>query len=185
MTDLMKRFERLEAGRLDLIRALREADPPALVSSPEADRWSALQIVAHLISAEKQSLGYLQKKMSDPVALPEAGMGATFRSLVLALALVSPLKFKAPKGVDKIPPHQDLDDLVGRWDAIRAEWRVRIEDFPPELERKAVFRHPRAGRLTLAQTLGFLDGHVQHHRRQITRLLSTRLPRTIQPKIAG
>ena len=60
------------------------------------------------------------------------------------------------------------------WDEARASWRALLDGFPAALESRLVFRHPFVGLLGLADTLGFLQAHLDHHLRQVERALSSR-----------
>jgi hypothetical protein len=64
---------------------------------------------------------------------------------------------------------ESLDEVRARWDEVRERWRERLESYPDALQRKAIFRHPFAGRLNMRQTLRFLDDHLLHHTRQVER----------------
>ena len=46
-----------------------------------------------------------------------------------------------------------------------------VENFPKEKMNKAVFKHPRAGLLSMNQTMSFFINHVKHHIQQIDALV--------------
>ena len=90
--------------------------------------------------------------------------------LTLAAVLASPFRGRAPAGARPAEEPESLESVRGRWDAVRGRWRERLESYPDALLRRAIFRHPFAGRLSMAQTLKFVDDHLRHHVRQIGRL---------------
>jgi hypothetical protein len=54
---------------------------------------------------------------------------------------------------------------------VRRGWQELLDAFPPGLEGRLVFRHPVAGRLSLADTLAVLQAHLDHHVPQVKRAL--------------
>jgi len=72
-----------------------------LLKKPNEGSWSALQLVQHLMIAEKQSLAYCKKKLSFSPKLKKAGLRATINSKIVTLGMVSPFKFKAPNGAER------------------------------------------------------------------------------------
>jgi hypothetical protein len=54
---------------------------------------------------------------------------------------------------------------------VRGELAALVESFPPVLLDRLVFRHPFAGRMTLAHALGTLQAHLDHHIPQVERAL--------------
>ena len=92
------------------------------------------------------------------------------RSMALGLALKSPFKFKAPPMLTNMPEKYDIKELKAKWDTIRKNFSVTLENFPGELLNKAVFEHPKVGWLNISQTLDFLQDHFDHHKKQVLKL---------------
>lgn len=164
---LMQRLEALEVRRRALFERLEGLDPDLLNRPPGEGRWSMVQVMSHLIRSEELSLSYLQRKVDNPEGLPNVTMKGWLRLLTLAVVLRSPLRFKAPAAAAEVPDNEDPAATRRRWDDVRAGWRSLLEHFPPELRKKGVFRHPFAGRMTIAQTLAFMGEHFRHHEKQI------------------
>jgi hypothetical protein len=55
---------------------------------------------------------------------------------------------------------------------VRRELDELVRSFPPELLDRLVFRHPYAGRMTLAHALGTLEAHLDHHIPQVERAVT-------------
>lgn len=171
--DLESRFERVELQKRDILAGLAGREDAWLNRAPAAGAWSIVQVISHLVLAESGTLGYIGKKIQAPQQeIPDVTPMSTLRSLALATALWSPLRWKAPERSRPAGEPESLESVRGRWDAVRQEWRERLETFPESLLRKAIFRHPFAGRLGMRQTLKFLDDHQRHHARQIERFKS-------------
>lgn len=170
--DLARRFDRLEAARARVLDMLAGREAAALNRPPAAGKWSALQVLHHVATAEALTLGYVRKKMQAGSALPRAGIASRLRLLALEATLASPLRFRAPAVVADAPVAIDPAELRARWDAVRRDWRELLEAFPDELLDRLVFRHPRAGRMSLEHAVGTLEAHLAHHLPQVERALA-------------
>jgi hypothetical protein len=171
--ELARRFERVERHKRDLLEGVAGRDDAWLNRAPVPGAWSIVQVIAHLVLSEAGTLSYIGKKIqAPPEEIPRAGPMAVLRSLALTAALRSPLRRQAPERARPASEPEPLDSVRGRWDEVRAGWRERLETYPEALHGRAIFRHPFAGRFSMAQTLGFLDEHLLHHARQIERLKS-------------
>jgi len=152
-----------------LLAELKPVASAALHQAPAEGAWSALQTVQHLILVEEASLAYIRKKLSFNPELPEPTWVTYPKMLLLQVTLWSPIKFKAPKsaGNEQIIAAVNLEDLQARWLKIRGEWTDFLTQMPPELQDKAVYRHPRVGLISWTQMLNFLAWHLLRHRKQI------------------
>lgn len=169
---LARRFDRLEAARARVLDTLAGREPFALNRAPAPGKWSALQVLEHVVTSEALTLGYIRKKMQAGTALPRAGVTSRLRLLALEATLASPLRFRAPAAVAGVSPAIDPAALRARWDGVRGEWRGLLEAFPAELLDRLVFRHPRAGRMSLEHAVGTLEAHLAHHVPQVERALA-------------
>jgi hypothetical protein len=169
--DLTRRLERLQSSRARALALVEGRDAAALNRPPAPGKWSALQILEHVVTAEARTLGYVRKKMQAGSALPRAGLGSRLRLLALQATLASPLRFKAPAAVGDVPAGSDPAALWARWDEVRRDLGELAASFPPELGDRLVFRHPYVGRMSLAHALGTLQAHLDHHIPQIERAL--------------
>lgn len=153
----------------DLLQKLPEQ---TLKTQPIPGKWSILQVVEHLVGAEESSLQYLQRKQYAALQ-SKSFLPAGIRAFLLSIALRSPVKFKAPKAIELYPTNTNKpEELLKRWEQVRKEYKVYLEQVPATVEGKPLFRHPRAGALTLAQMLVFMAEHLDHHQRQVKELLA-------------
>ena len=167
----VEQMETLEKLRSELLGRLSDLNSETLNRKPAAGGWSAVQVLAHVIQAERLSLGYLRKKTQKPELIPRSGVICALKSRALGLFLRLPFKVSAPGRTAEVPESAELQDLEQDWAAVRSDWRDFLEDFPPGLAGKAVYKHPIAGRLNLEQTLRLLIDHLRRHTRQIERTL--------------
>jgi hypothetical protein len=131
--------------------------------------WSAAQILYHLMMSETGTVNYLKKKMqASPEEVGKGGIMAAIRSLLLRRALRNyKKKFKAPKVAAEVPPRPAYEATRDAYLKIRKELATILSTFTKEMEPIAYFKHPRAGRLTIAQTLNFLEDHFDRHYEQM------------------
>lgn len=130
--------------------------------------WSPAQILHHLVLSEKGTVGYLQKKVEGNTEIKRAGLGAKLRAFALSKALRSRTrKFRAPSMVANIPDRPEYEEVKSEYLKVREEMRAVLEKFDGDMITKAYFRHPRAGKLNILQTLDFLQDHLVRHGEQI------------------
>jgi len=61
----------------------------------------------------------------------------------------------------------DFTEVKAEYLEIRKKMGLILEKFDKDMLGKAYFKHPRAGRITIMQTLGFLKDHFDRHAKQI------------------
>ena len=159
-----------------LLAEYASVDDAVLNMSAIDGGWSVIQIMHHLLLTEELSLRYVRKKLSFQPDLKPAGWEARLKSALLKFYLSVPFKFKAPDvvGEDNLPGFTSFTDTRNRWLNIRKEWTGFLDQLPPELLDKAVYRHPLAGRLSWTGSLAFFRYHFQRHKKQIERTLGQR-----------
>lgn len=166
--ELVSRNERYNQLINNLFAEMTPYGDETLNRKPASGGWSALQTMHHLILTEELSLTYVKKKLSFNPELESAGVGARWRGFLLWLYLSTPLKFKAPKNVgdEHLPDQTTLADTRDRWQKIRAGWTEFFAQMPENLSDKALYKHPRAGRLGWSQMLAFFETHFERHLKQ-------------------
>lgn len=144
-------------------------------SSPES--WSALQVAEHLALSEASSLAYVRKKIAFTTEFPTVGLPEIARSLFIRALLYQPIKFKAPPvvGTAALPSKSSLEKVRHHWMATRSDWHDFLESMPEQLVNKAVFKHPRAGRIGWWHLIRFFNDHYSRHQQQIKKALSSQL----------
>ncbi len=170
---VLVRLDDLDARLEILLAALEPYQDEQLNRRPAPDRWSPLMIMHHLMISETKSLAYLQKKLSFNPKLKRASVGDRLRSLGLTVFLHLPFKFKAPGVVSgsALPERSTLSETAKQWRKLRRELRSFLSELPETYWNKSIYRHPRAGRMSLEGMLGFFIDHFERHRKQIERML--------------
>jgi uncharacterized damage-inducible protein DinB len=166
-------WDELERDRMALFSQLRALSDAAYHQAPAPGKWSVGQIANHLFLSEQLSMGYVRKKMIAPEAIPPYGPGSWFGLQGIRFMFFSPFRFKAPKMIDMWgdQPVLDAAELDRQWTAVRQEMIRDVEAYASIIGNKRVYRHPRAGRMSLRHMLLFFDIHFRHHRRQVDRII--------------
>ncbi len=164
-------YERIESQRQKLLQPLLKLSNEKLNGHP-TDKWSINQIVAHLIAAERLSVGYISKKIQGIETLADTGLVDELKMVLLVLSQRLPLKFKAPKVVvENTTQENDLKKLEEEWDTVRADLKKLLEQIEDDQVRRKILKHVRMGMINIQHTLRFFGEHVGHHKPQIDVLL--------------
>lgn len=169
---LQRQFDRMEEKKRRLISIASNLSAEAYACQPDETTWSPGQIINHLYLSEKLSLAYLRKKMSYPETIPSYTLKSWWNTCLAKAILLSPKKLKAPAGID-MWQHKALPipELSQQWDALRNEMKNYLVDSYPDFHDKLVYNHPFAGRMTMLQMLIFFNDHIDHHTRQLHRVV--------------
>ena len=167
-------FEQLENQRSITLDSIRHLTDAQLTKAPFRGKWSLAQIFSHLITAERLSLAYVQKKMLGIQDISDSGFLEEVKIIVLKISQRLPgIRFRAPKRVvENTAVYQDFGTIQREWDAVRNDWRAALEKIKSDQVRKLVYRHPLAGYLNIGQCLIFFREHIIHHTPQIKRLIN-------------
>ncbi|RNI22471.1 DinB family protein [Rufibacter latericius] len=171
-THLLSSFEQLEKQREEFSQWVAQAPEAAQHLKPAADQWSAAQLLYHLSRVDQQVVLGLEKRLASGKPLRPRRLGTQIRSFLLNLFLSLPIKFKAPAAVSEVPEQVIIPEVIQHWKQTREKLQAILSGFPDQHLNKEVFFHPRSGMITLPQTLRFMIEHIEHHRRQMRRLLS-------------
>ena len=172
--DLQNLFDELEIQRKKTLDSLEALSHEQLNKAPFPGKWSAAQIVSHLVTAEQLSLRYMQKKVQGIKEAPDSGLWEELKISLLKISQRLPgLKFKAPKGVvENMAQYEDLVTMTLEWDKVRRELKSLLEKIPDNLVKRKIYRHAIAGYLNVKQSLLFFREHIIHHTPQIKKLLN-------------
>ena len=170
--DLDRIFQQLEKERNQVLADI-EKMPPARYTFSSGKKWSIAQILTHLLTSERLSVGYMKKKSLGMSNIQNSGLIEELRYGLLKISQrISFLKYRAPKVVvENTPPALPFDQLKREWQSLRDDLRLFLESIGDENISKKIYKHPVAGRLNVKQAIGFLSEHFNHHLPQIKRLL--------------
>jgi len=165
---LEKKYKALNDSLNKLLEYTDSLSQDQLNQSPEG-KWNASQILYHLKEAEQGTLAYLTNKIQAPVDEVEGGgLGSRIRAFFLSKALRSRKnKFKVPSVFKEIPDSPSYSDTRSEYLETRKKFGILLDKFDKKMMGKAYFKHPRAGKITIMQTLEFLKDHFDRHADQI------------------
>jgi uncharacterized damage-inducible protein DinB len=173
------KLEQLERATEQLL-ASAEALGADSSKAPALGSWSANQVVHHLLFIEGNIVQYIQKKMHSEEMLPKVGLLTRLRARVVRLLLRLPgFKYKAPRGVATLTDAGNLPglpELRQTWETTRRQLERLLNEFPGRQLNRAIFPHPRSGRITIYQVMDFLLDHLLHHQQQLDRITKALRP---------
>ena len=169
MSVLTRHLARLERSRAALLERLGAMSPGQLVTRPAAGGWHVLDVVQHVVIVEERVLKAVATR-PGPLPLTER-LRSGLRLTALRIYLRSGGRIKAPNPALIPPGGTTLEELLSRWDRVRAGYASALASFGPADLVRPMMKHPIVGKLTPRQTLTFLDAHLVHHGRQIDRIL--------------
>lgn len=165
-------FHELEKQREDLLQSVRHLSEEAFNQQPKPGKWSVAQILTHILTSEKLSLGYMKKKVQAIDQLKDSGVMESLRLWLLIVSQRIPVKYKAPRVVvENTPETLTLTQLTEEWANLRKELAAFLSTINDKHARRVIYKHPMAGRFDVRQTLIFFREHIHHHRPQIERIL--------------
>ena len=165
---LERRLQVFNERRGALLDEMEELDPGALVAKPLGGKWSMLEIIEHLVLAERAVF----KGLADPAQLAETerGLGHRVRYRLVMFVLSSGIRVRVPSPAMVPRGDRSLPELRRLWDENQAWLRSCIDSLGPNGIRRPVLEHPVAGPLTVEQAVRIDQVHVDGHVRQIRTL---------------
>ena len=168
---LQEIFSSIEQQRATLLQELKSATPETLVHSKN-EKWSTSQIARHLITAERLSVGYINKKINAIGEVENTGLLSELKLWIFIVSQRLPIKYKAPATLGDQPTNYlSIEALEKDWDDARADLKKLLENFPSTGLKKKIYRHPVMGRCNIVHALIFFREHTIHHWPQIKRQL--------------
>lgn len=172
-TKILTAFDSLENMRNELEKRLELCEVDWLAIPESESKWSVNQVLTHLSDAEYGTLRYIKKKMQGMDSLGKSDLLSRIRSKLLHWLLRSPYRYSMPKQLPQPSNELTLDELKARFNKNRIEFQKLLQTFPEESLDILIFKHPFAGRLSLHQTILFMEDHYLHHLKQIDRVLKS------------
>lgn len=134
--------------------------------------WSPGQVLYHVAYAESGTILSIRKNMAENKVNRKSDIASIFRNLMLIVFLRSPMKFKAPKAVSKVPDSISWQELNDYYQKNHAGFTGILNELPETVADKFIFKHPVGGDFNIRQTLNFTREHYLHHEAQLDRLLN-------------
>lgn len=172
MKKVNTRLAGLEKLRIQLEQLLKSYSAEQLNETPPPGGWSPAEVLKHILDVESATLSYCEHRLHKyGDGLKPVGFREKRNAFLLMLALRSSLRFRVPSALPAVKGPYDTDALLSQWEEVRERYQAFVQSYPPALEKAGLFRHPRSGMLSLAQTLAFLRAHLNRHSKQLKRAL--------------
>lgn len=163
-------LQAFDESRCALLNDLESLSAETLVARPLPGKWSILEIVEHLVLAEREVL----QNLPEPSGIIERKRTLkahfTYPMVMMVLKYGIPVKVPSrgmiPRGTSS------LAALRRQWDESQQWLRSYVGGLDRQGAERAIFQHPVAGPLNVAQAVHMGRLHVATHARQINRLLS-------------
>jgi uncharacterized damage-inducible protein DinB len=166
-TELTEKYAEIAMVKENFLKKISKLNHEQLNRIPANGGWSAGQVLYHVAFAESGTILVIQKNLAENKVRLSSDLMSVVRNVMLVLTLKSPLKFKAPKVVSKVPETTTYDELKTYFDKNSVAFKKILEQLPAELEDKFIFKHPIGGLFNITQTLNFTREHYLHHERQL------------------
>jgi hypothetical protein len=166
---LKEALDCLNRERLGLLNRLANIAPDELYRKPDPQRWSLVQVLQHLVLAEREVLQHLPD-LADLVHRKQYPYHFISYAMVL-LVLKWGIPVPVPSSAMVSDGNTTLTRIRAQWDR-NFEWLTAyVNGLSIETARQAVFIHPVCGPLTISQALYMDRLHLSVHTRQINRML--------------
>jgi hypothetical protein len=167
-----KPYDKLERQREQILGMIKNLPEDAYQTAP-AGKWSVAQILTHLLTSERLSVGYMKKKSLGIEKLKDSGFKHVIVSGMLKVSQRIPFRYKAPGViVENTPEALSAEEIEKRWSQSRTDLKEFLEGISKQHSRRLIFKHPIAGMLNAGQAMKFMYEHVNHHLPQVKRLLA-------------
>ena len=165
---LDKRLQAFDEKRRALLDEMGALDPATLVARPLAGKWSMLEIIEHLVLAERAVLQGLPEL--SRLREQERRLKHRFSYAIVMVVLRCGIPVRVPSPAMIPQGDRSLGELRRLWDESQEWLRAYIDRLDRRGFRRAVFAHPVAGPLSVEQALHMGQVHLDTHVRQIRRL---------------
>ena len=169
---VLSEFSDLEKQRKEILNLYGGLSSHQLLFKPDPSHWNLLQVLRHLVTAEVQSVVLIRRRLSHHERSKKAGLSASIRHMILKIALVLPIKFKAPKIAEVHDEAPDIETMKSEWVEVRNDINTIINETDSDVLAKELYIHPRAGALNIKQALEFINTHTSHHQKQMERIMN-------------
>ena len=174
LPDIQAQYDSLKLKFEALLQRLDSLTGETLAFKAGPDRWSIVEVVEHLVIAEKGLLEQLATNIPASTLDPEAKTPEKHRTVIKVME--RDIEVDVPHA--SLEPHGNiaLEDLCSQWKDIRNKLPGLLAEIKPEKKDDPVFQHPYGGPLDIADTLQFYEVHFDNHMRHIDRILAQARP---------
>ena len=170
LPNIQEKYESLRKKREDLLQQLGSLPSEELSFKAGPDKWSIVEVVEHLVIAEKDFLKQLSTNALASNLDHESRTPEKYQTVIKVMERDIPVdvpdKSAEPHG------RLTLEELLTQWDDIRRKLQGLLAEINTENKDNLIYRHPYGGPLDISETLHFTDVHFDNHVRHIDRILA-------------
>ncbi len=170
-----RRLASVHRARDAFLGALAGGDGESLFRRPGPGMWSTVQVLEHVVRAERSVLAGL----FDPPG--RTGPRRTLKDRLFYGVVIAVLRLnvRVPVVSRDMEPTGDVlpESLVAEWADRLARVEAHLGETAPAELRRAVCRHPVAGPLDLGRALRLDELHIRAHQRELRRNVGLELGR--------
>lgn len=170
LPDIQAQYDSLKRKLEALSQRLDSLKGEILSFKAGPDKWSIIQVIEHLVIAEKSLLEQLSINIPASTLDPEAKTPEKHQTVIKVME--RDIEVDVPH--ESLEPHGNiaLEDLRIQWNDIRKKLPDLLAEIKPEKKDDPVFQHPYGGPLDIADTLQFFEVHFDNHMRHIDKILA-------------
>ena len=156
-------LRRLDTVHAQLKTTVSGVDPALLSRRPAENEWSVVEVIEHLCLVE----GAVMKGIKAKLAQPPVKVSFLKKLFPMRIVSLRMKRLQAPKYVqpaNNLPP---LNELLEKFDALRANTKEICIKEGPERLRQVCLKHPYFGDMDGAAAVSMVAFHEQRHLKQI------------------
>jgi hypothetical protein len=170
LSNIQEQYDSLTLKFEALLQRLDSLSGAGLSFKAGPDKWSIVEVVEHLVIAEKSLVKQLSANIPDSTLDPDAKTPEKHQTVIKVME--RDIEVDVPH--ESLEPHGNiaLEDLRKQWNDIRKKLPDLLAAIKPEKKDDPVFKHPYGGPLNIFDTLQFFEVHFDNHMRHIDRILA-------------
>ena len=159
------RLQAFDERRRALLDEMEAVEPDKLTARPRPGKWTMLEIIEHLVLAER----VVYEGLPEPSQLTvrETSLRDRIRYLMVRFVLRAGIPVGIASPAMTPQGGRDLAELRRLWDENQAWLRACVEGLETHRIHGAVLEHPVAGPLDMKQVVVLTQDHLDTHLRQI------------------
>ncbi|MCX6190021.1 MAG: DinB family protein [Bacteroidetes bacterium] len=160
-----KPFNTLQTNTENIWYLLSKYDQQTLNTAQAPGKWSVMQHLVHLHKSERSFVVLLSRGIKNKVPLEGSRIKICFNSRIYKLYLNVGGKIKAPKVIEPSEEVFNLDDVKNDFLKTRSQLYQLMESVSEAQSKKFWVHHKYLKELRIADLLGFMIFHQNHHRK--------------------
>ena len=160
-------LKRLDTVHAELKTTVNGVDPALLSRRPAENEWSVAEVIEHLCLVE----GAVMKGITTKLAQPPVKVSFLKKFFPMRIVSLRMKRLQAPKYVQPASDLPPMDELMKKFDAVRATTKELCIKEGPERLSQVCLKHPYFGDMDGAAAVSMVAFHEQRHLKQIRETL--------------